>query len=87
MPGFVGYKFSRVESPVENVSRSSRYDVVDTLALAMLTFAISGVLWNALLGPIAARPVAVVLTTVAATAFFVVEQSTVPTTVRLGPET
>ncbi len=58
----------------------SRYNLVDTVALALLTFAISGVLWNAVLGPVAARPVLVAVTTLLATAFFAVDQARLPTT-------
>ncbi|WP_254536077.1 hypothetical protein [Halomarina litorea] len=64
----------------------SRYNLVDTVALALLTFAISGVLWNAVLAPVAARPVVVVLTALAATVYFVAEQSRLPTNVRFDPE-
>jgi hypothetical protein len=63
-----------------------RYDPVDILATALLTFAISGILWNALLDPIVLRPVLVVVTAAAATAFFAVDQSRVPATARLGPD-
>lgn len=82
----MGYKCSRGEYADINHSHISRCDPVDTIALAMLTFAISGILWNALLGPVAFRPVIVVVTTLLATAFFVVDQSRLPTNVRLGPD-